>query len=82
MIQTAFHSFAWLHFVYIIESIGVEPGILILSPVVIARGASGKAGNRNLESGIRNPESGIGTGIGTGTGTGTGIGTEMGEKPI
>ena len=35
--------------------------------------ASGKAGNRN-------PESGIGTGIGTGTGTGTGIGTGMGRE--
>ena len=32
------------------------------------------------ESGIRNPESGIGTGIGTGTGTGTGIGTGMGRE--
>ena len=35
--------------------------------------ASGKAGNRN-------PESGIGTGIATGTGTGTGIGTGMGRE--
>ena len=34
------------------------------------------------ETGIRNPESGIGTGIGTGTGTGTGTGegTGMGRK--
>ena len=32
------------------------------------------------ETGIRNPESGIGTGIGTGTGTGTGIGTGMGRE--
>ena len=35
--------------------------------------ASGKAGNRN-------PESGIGMGIRTGTGTGTGIGTGMGRE--
>ena len=33
-------------------------------------------------TGIRNPESGIGTGIGTGTGTGSGtrIGTGMGRE--
>ena len=36
--------------------------------------------SRNPESGIRNPESGIGTGIETGTGTGTGIGTGMGRE--
>ena len=35
--------------------------------------ASGKAGNRN-------PESGIGTGIGTGTGSGTATGTGMGRE--
>ena len=34
----------------------------------------------NPESGIRNPESEIGTGIETGTGTGTGIGTGMGRE--
>ena len=36
---------------------------------LLLKGASGKAG-------IRNPESGIGTGTGTGTGIGTGMGRE------
>ena len=39
--------------------------------------ASGKAGNRNPESGIGTE---IGTGTGTGTGSGTGIGTGMGRE--
>ena len=41
--------------------------------VLCFQGASGKAGNRN-------PESGIGKGIGTGTGSGTGTGTGMGRE--
>ena len=32
------------------------------------------------ETGIRNPESGVGTGIGRGTGIGTGIGTGMARE--
>ena len=66
-----------------------------LSTQAIITGAQPKAGTglkmqtvrffgrlEKRETGIRNPESGIGTGIGTGTGTGTGTGegTGMGRK--
>ena len=46
---------------------------MLLEIKLSLEGTSGKAGNRN-------PESGIGTVIGTGTGTGTGIGTGMGRE--
>ena len=47
---------ACLHFLYITESVGVEPGILILSPVVTAR--MGLQRSENVTKGLRDVKEG------------------------
>ena len=44
--------FAWLHFLYITESVRVEPGNFILSPVVTAR-MGGCNGLKNVTKELR-----------------------------